>query len=159
MLKNRGFTLIELLMVITIIGILSTVVLVALNNARIRGVDAATKADVVGIRGAAELYYTIFPDAYGNTTAFINTTCGAAGTANSVSIDPKVQAQIDGAILKNGGFEAKCAGAPTWYVIAVPLKSNTANGWCVDSGGRSIQILMVNFSTNTDSTCILANTP
>ena len=39
--KNRGFTLVELLVVISVIGLLSSVILVALNNARQKGTVAS----------------------------------------------------------------------------------------------------------------------
>ena len=44
-------------MVIAIIGILSSVVLASLNTARGRGNDAKVKAQLAGLRAAAELFY------------------------------------------------------------------------------------------------------
>ena len=157
-LKNKGFTLIELLVVIAIIGILSSVVLASLNTARARGSDAAIKADVSGVRAAAELYYDSFPNAYGSAAAFYDASCSVTPTASSVSADTTVQQQIDDAFSKNGGVEAQCAGAPGWYVIAVPLRSNPLLGWCVDSSGNSMQITLANFTAATDTTCVIANT-
>src|SRR6185295_145178 len=55
--SSRGFTLIELLVVIAIIGVLSTVVLAALNNARDKGSNGAVKANLLTIRAQAELFY------------------------------------------------------------------------------------------------------
>lgn len=54
---NRGFTLIELLVVIAIIGILSSVVLASLNDARQKSRDAKRIADVKQLQLALELYF------------------------------------------------------------------------------------------------------
>ncbi len=59
MKKKSGFTLIELLVVIAIIGLLATLSVVALNNARQRARDARRISDVRQIQTALELYYNI----------------------------------------------------------------------------------------------------
>jgi len=54
---RKGFTLIELLVVIAIIGILASIVLVSLNNARSKARDVKRVGDMRGIQLALEGYY------------------------------------------------------------------------------------------------------
>ncbi len=54
---NKGFTLIELLVVIAIIGLLATLSVIALNNARERARDSRRVSDIKQIQTALELYF------------------------------------------------------------------------------------------------------
>ena len=54
--RGAGFTLIELLIVITIVGVLATVLLVNFIGVRQRARDAQRKADLRQIQAAVELY-------------------------------------------------------------------------------------------------------
>ncbi len=76
--KNKqGFTLIELLVVIAIIGLLATLSVVALNNARERARDTRRISDVKQIQTALELYYNAnqvqgYPAALADLSAYLN---------------------------------------------------------------------------------------
>lgn len=56
LLKNSGFTLIELLVVISIIALLSTVVLAAMNDVRVKARNSAKNEIVLQYINALELY-------------------------------------------------------------------------------------------------------
>jgi len=85
MKQRRGFTLVELLVVISIIGLLSTLAVVSLNSARQKARDAKRIADVKQIQTAMELYYndkqgypTLFGDAQTELTLGSGEDCNTA---------------------------------------------------------------------------------
>ncbi len=57
LVRKRGFTLIELLIVISIIGILSTIVYINWSNAQLKARDNKRKADLQAVSSALVLYY------------------------------------------------------------------------------------------------------
>ena len=154
MMKNKGFTLIELLVVIAIIGVLSSIVLSSLSNSRARALDAGIKADLSHLRSSAELVYgSLSPNGYGSL-AYTNS-CGGVTVASPVTHvfnDSAVQAIIDDAVTKSSQTAAKCIAGGTYYVLAVQLKSSSANGWCVDNVGSSRLITWANFASG-DTKC------
>jgi prepilin-type N-terminal cleavage/methylation domain-containing protein len=56
-MKRPAFTLVELLVVISIIGLLSTIAAVSLSSSRSAARDTKRKADIRQISQAVELYY------------------------------------------------------------------------------------------------------
>ena len=146
MKKEQGFTLIELLVVIAIIGILASVVLASLNSARAKGADAAVKENLANLRPQAEIYYDnqgCYSGTQGVTCSGIGATsvdtCTNATTTNSIFVDAKFLTGITAATSASGGLLTSCsqvAKATNW-AVAVQLKSNPQNAWCVDSTGNS----------------------
>jgi|SRR3989344_4130329 len=145
MSKRRGFTLIELLVVITIIGILSAVVLVALNGARLRGNDAAIQANLSTIQTQAEVYYGNHNNSYGYRAYIVNT--GTVGTrcstgSNHLFTDPTIIKALNAADAANGSGYAGCIANGTSYLVAVALTAPPSPGayWCLDSSGKARQV-------------------
>ncbi|OGE81590.1 MAG: hypothetical protein A3H72_03030 [Candidatus Doudnabacteria bacterium RIFCSPLOWO2_02_FULL_48_8] len=69
--KNSGFTLIELLVVVAIIGLLASIVLVGMGNARIKGRDAKRLSDTQAVKSGLDIYYS-FGSGYPATTEWDN---------------------------------------------------------------------------------------
>lgn len=57
MKKQKGFTLIELLVVIAVIGLIASIISVALNDARARSRDLKRRTDLKQIYTALQLYF------------------------------------------------------------------------------------------------------
>lgn len=100
--SQSGFTLIELLIVIAIVGILASLIMVALANSRSRSRDSKRKQDLLQLGKALELYFNTnnaYPctgnSGVGNCDSDLNTvfyglptTGGNCGQASLVTTGP-----------------------------------------------------------------------
>ena len=127
-MKKTGFTLIELLIVVTIIGIVASIVIVALNTARGKAANVSVKANLSNMRTQAELSYDDQ-----NPNSYIN-------VCDNVTVD----AALDSAISAGGG-SGICNDGVSGWAAAVQLKTleGSNNTWCVDNTGVSKAINVV----------------
>ncbi len=145
---TKGFTLIELLMVVAIIGILVSIVIVALNQARQKGNDAGVKSNLVSIRSKFDIYYGDNSNSYGN---FAVNTCPITPQAGSVFSDPVIINAINAA-LASGGNGTRCVASGSAYAVAVGLKT-AGQSWCIDSLNKSKQFAGTPTAAITNSAC------
>lgn len=134
---NRGFTLIELLVVIAIIGILAAIVLVSLGNARQKGADAGIQGNLASIRTQAEVYSSNNSNNYGAEQVTSNCSAGmfADATINAAIKAAEAAAGATATCLSSDG--GATTNPATQWAVSVPLKSNSALRWCVDSNGNA----------------------
>lgn len=123
-MNNKGFTLIELLIVIAVIGILSSVVVVALTSARNKAGNVSVKTNLYTIRNQAEIYFSNNQDytnicSDGVVVSAINTAINAGGDTGNVS--------------------TRCNGGSTAWAVNVTLRVAEGSNiyWCVDNSGAS----------------------
>lgn len=130
--KNKGFTLIELLVVIAIIGLLASVVLLALNSARAKSRDAKRLADIRQLQSSFELFFNDY-NSYPTTAA--------AQAFAPVTI-------------YNGLFNTGAVGPNTFapkYIGQVPSSPTPADGTCASPGTNDYTFYGTNGVTTTSS--------
>ncbi|OGL78994.1 hypothetical protein A3J43_03810 [Candidatus Uhrbacteria bacterium RIFCSPHIGHO2_12_FULL_54_23] len=126
MRNKKGFTLIELLVVIAIIGLLATLAVVALNNARQKSRDAKRVADIKQIQTALELYYSDQNGYPAATGALGSGTYACLGTIGFDSVG--CAGAYMGLVPSNpgpGGATYTYSGVSTGYSINFSLESGT----------------------------------
>ncbi|MDO8512711.1 MAG: type II secretion system protein [bacterium] len=122
-LNNKGFTLIELLVVIAIIGLLASMVLVAVSTARAKAKDARVKADVQQIRVLAEASASD-SGSYSDTTSWPTAAQTSYGT-------------LSGDIGSQGGTVTKNVNGTTSFCISSTLPSDSTKSFCLATTGKT----------------------
>ncbi len=79
--EKNGFTLIEMLVVVSLIGVLTTLVAANLNSARERARDTQRKSDLRNLETALRLYYQDYQAFPGNGSGGEIYGCGSLGTS------------------------------------------------------------------------------
>jgi len=103
MKSKKAFTLIELLVVIAIIGILATISVIALQNARAKSRDAKRAGDIKQVQTALELFFNDnnrYPTATEWESGQIYST-STAGTSTYLQVIPSAPTPNDGSCTTN----------------------------------------------------------
>jgi prepilin-type N-terminal cleavage/methylation domain-containing protein len=160
----RGFTLIEILVVIAIIGVLATIVIGGISNARTKAADSVIKSSLDSIVLSAQNYYDDNGENYGNNIWVTKNDCPELnGARDNMMDDPSIRSALESAMKQANGRDpvtgirenTRCyVDTNKGWVFSVPLKSDPLKAYCIDSvGSRSI------VATDPDNTTSSQTTP
>jgi prepilin-type N-terminal cleavage/methylation domain-containing protein len=139
-MKNfkKGFTLIELLVVVAIVGILASITLGYLSDARKRGEETAVKSNLATARTSIEMFFLNNNNSYLPVGDVSNNgaSCpvyNASGT-NMFSKNKDIAGSIAEAVSrgKNGSV---CYNSSNSWAVAVGVTGTTS--WCIDVTGAA----------------------
>lgn len=116
-----------MLVVIGIIGLLASVVLVGLTNARKAGRDARRIADLRTIQNALELYYNKF-EVYPPGSSFAQMSATLTGSAIGVSAVPRDP-------LNNGPYQYNYTSIGQEYILSTTLEDRSHRAYTDDIDG------------------------
>lgn len=132
-----GFTLIELLVVVAIIGVLASITLGYLGNAKLKGADTAVKSNLATVRSVAEIFFLDNFNSYlpigGSTFSIAPCPAYNASGTNMLSKDQVIANAITEAAFRGNG--SSCYNSDSTWAVAVGLKLTPNTSWCVDVTG------------------------
>lgn len=157
--KAVGFTLVEMLVVISIIGILATLVSANLNSARGRARDAQRKSDLAQYRSVLESFANthngLYPYDGGNSPGMADI-CKAYLTTyiKTCPEDPTPTTRVY-KYVSNGSGVAGAATATKYYIYGNGglESSGGTTTWVVCSNGVSKEISTTGAATEMTNTC------
>lgn len=125
-------------MVITIIGIIGTIILSSVSNSRARAYDSKIKQQLGSFRTSAEIYFSNHSESYGPATDICG---GAMNTTLFNNFEPTSGSPglyIDPANLPSF-VQVVCGATDSAYAVKATLYSGN-DYWCVDNRGASRMI-------------------
>lgn len=132
-MSKKAFTLIELLVVLSIIGLLSTFVMVNMQNTRQKANDANIQSYLHQIRNAAEFVYIRTNESYASV-------CDE--TDDTLSDDGEIGILKDAIMRQNKNQPVTCfeSADKKDFAASSPLRARDGKHWCVQSAGLSLEL-------------------
>lgn len=134
---QKGFSLIELLVVISIIGLLASIVMTSLNSTRVKARDTKRLASIRQIQTALEMYYNT-NGTYPMMGAWINSVDGDANwlTSFATALQPFISSLPNDATAT--GYRYRITNDGAKYGLAVGFEGSSYNALMAGDGGHFI---------------------